>query len=131
MAALTAHSRKRWRDKGWYVEGTESINRVPGGMVRRNDLFGFADLIAMPPNLGTGRPTLIQVTSRSNVASRVKKITMPGNTVGSGKWEMPVMLLAWMALNYFDIVVEGWDLKDNRWRCREVRIYFDMFGEIK
>jgi hypothetical protein len=65
------HSRKLWRSQGYFVEGTEQVIRLPGGITRRNDLFGFADAVAIQPGLPW---VFIQVTSWGNVSSRLKKI---------------------------------------------------------
>ncbi len=57
MADLKAKSRKHWRDLGYHVENGEYIMRVPGGIVRRQDTFGFADLVALPlDDLGPDEP---------------------------------------------------------------------------
>lgn len=57
------------RDNGWPCEVVERW--VPGTRVRK-DLFGFIDAIA----LIHGRIVGLQITSRSNVSARVKKITI-------------------------------------------------------
>lgn len=141
---LLTHSRKHWRNLGYYVEGTESIVRLPGGVTRRSDLFGFADLVAVPLDgvepKGGGIPiakgqgeveirapwVFLQVTSHSNGAARVRKIRE--ETTGKGQWERPMMDLAEEILERGDrIVVEGWHQPDGpgtRWvrRPREVTI---------
>ena len=55
----------------YVVDVVERINRI-GKIVWRNDLFGCFDLLAIGP---VGEVRAIQVTSRSNVSARVKKLT--------------------------------------------------------
>lgn len=123
---LLTHSRKHWRGKGYYVEGTESIVRLPGGVTRRSDLFGFADLVAVPLEREDDTWVFLQVTSHSNGAARVRKIRK--ETTGKGQWERPMMDLAEEILERGDrIVVEGWHQPDGpgtRWvrRPREVTL---------
>jgi len=57
------------RSEGYLVEVVEQIKRVPG-KTWRVDLFGFADLLALRGE----EILLVQVTSRSNVSSRIRKI---------------------------------------------------------
>jgi hypothetical protein len=56
---------------GYTVDVVERINRVRG-LVWRNDLFGAFDLLAVN---SAGDVKAVQVTSRSNVNARVKKLT--------------------------------------------------------
>jgi hypothetical protein len=55
---------------GWEVETVEQIKRIPGKTWRR-DLFNAFDLLAVNAE---GQVKAVQVTSRSNVVARVKKI---------------------------------------------------------
>lgn len=57
------------REEGYLVEVVEQIKRIPG-KTWRVDLFGFADLLAIRRD----EVLLVQVTSRSNVSSRIRKI---------------------------------------------------------
>lgn len=64
----TALVMSMFRKQGFVVDKTEYWNHFAK---IRKDLFGFIDLIAMKP----GEPLIaVQVTSRSMVSSRVKKI---------------------------------------------------------
>jgi hypothetical protein len=117
---LNPYTRRKWRDLGYYVELTESMNRVPGGLVRRSDLFGFADMLAVKLDAPTEPWIWIQVTSWGNVPARVRKVRE--ETRGSGQWEVPLRDLAAAVLACGDkILVEGWrqDKKSRRWGCRE------------
>ena len=111
------HTRKKWRAAGYYVEGSEHISRV-GPRVRRHDLFGFADYVCVKP----GEIVLLQVTSWGNVSSRVNKIAREEH--GKGQWSTPMIELAknLMSCCGVRIVVEGWQLKNNRWVSREVEV---------
>lgn len=64
----TQRSKALLEQDGWTVAIVERWN--PHVRVRQ-DLWGFADLIAMKPGHA---PKLVQVTSGSNVASRISKI---------------------------------------------------------
>lgn len=55
---------------GWAVEVVEHIHRYPG-RTWRTDAWGGFDLWAIDPD---GNQALIQVTSRTNVSARVRKI---------------------------------------------------------
>ena len=96
-------SLKRLRDDGWLAEPVERW--IPGARVRR-DLWGFADVLAL-----RGPEVLaVQVTSGSNVAARVKKITDSEN------------LPAVRAAN-IGVIVHGWRKNAaGRWVCREVDV---------
>lgn len=88
----------RWlRDDGW--EAVQVVEHyVPGAGVRR-DLFGIADVLA----IGARGTLAVQVTSRSNVASRVTKVTESEH--------LPAVRAAG-----WGVVVWGFDKADNgRW----------------
>ena len=63
----TQRSIKYMRELGYTCAIVEHWNHYTQ---RRNDLFGFGDLLAV----GNGSIVLIQVTSGSNTAARIKKI---------------------------------------------------------
>lgn len=113
------YTRKKWRALGYYVEQAEHISRV-GPRVRRHDTFGFADYILVKP----GEIIFLQVTSWSNVSSRVNKIACEEH--GRGQWSTPMIDLAkWlMSCCGVRIVVEGWkqNPKTLRWKSREVEV---------
>jgi len=125
MAAnFLTYSRRKWRGKGYYVEGTEQISRVPGGLTRRHDLFGFCDLLALPSRrdsqiLVDDRTwVFIQVTSWGHVSTRLRKIQNEKH--GRGQWEIPISTLARHVLERGDkILIEGWKLDKGRWICKE------------
>ena len=131
MADLKARSRARWRKRGYHVENGETMMRAPGGIVRRHDIFGFTDLIAVPemdialtPNgawvaLGNEVWVWIQSTSWGNVSARLRKIQR--ETVGTGQWERPIRELALIVLARGDrILIEGWRKgKNGRYEVRE------------
>jgi hypothetical protein len=64
----TERSLKLLRKEGWRVAVVEKWN--PHAKVRQ-DLFGFADLLAIRPH---NDPVLVQVTSYSNMSSRRAKV---------------------------------------------------------
>jgi hypothetical protein len=124
MAAdLKAKSRDQWRKRGYHVENGEYIMRVPGGIVRRQDTFGFADLIAIPlvGRMVDGRLVYpdtvprwiyIQSTSWDNVSGRLRKIKT--ESTGRGKHSIPIRELAAAVLRSgHKIVIEGWRKKEN------------------
>lgn len=108
----SALSRRKWREEGYHVETTEFFAQVRGGLPRRQDLFGFVDLVAVHP---TKPWVYIQTTSRSNVAARKRKIF--NESTGRGQWSIPMAHLARCILAHGDkIVVEGWNKnKAGRW----------------
>ena len=87
----TARSLAYLRDKGYHVEVVEQ-NKRAGIKVWKVDLFGFVDLLA----IRRGEVLGVQVTSRSNVSSRVKKIT-----------DSPLLPLVREA--GIRVLVQGWD----------------------
>ncbi len=108
---LLTYSRRKWRAAGYYVEGTESIMRLPGGSTVRRDLFGCVDLLAIPPD---GPWVYLQVTSRSNMSARAKKILT--EKTGKGQWAMPIAELARRIRGHGDtLIVEGWEKKNGVW----------------
>lgn len=67
----TQRSLKNLRDRGYVAAVVERWN--PAIRVRQ-DLFGFADLIAFGPGEGEPEVLLVQTTSTSNLAARRSKI---------------------------------------------------------
>lgn len=87
---------------GWIVGNVEKW--VPHTPIRQ-DLFGFADLVAVKP----GRtPQLIQVTSSSNMAARVSKILAS---------HLAIVCL----MGGLEIVVHGWREKTKANPTRSLR----------
>lgn len=105
----TQRSLKLLRDDGYTAEVTEKWN--PHARIRQ-DLFGFADLIALKPGC---KPLLVQTTSGSNVAARIEKMS-----------KLPSLQLAIDC--GFDIQVHGWRKlasNRNRWTPRIVSLTGD------
>ena len=83
--------------------------------MRRKDLFGFADLVALSPD---GALVFLQVTTRRHVGDRLRKIRF--QSTGTGQHETRMCELARRLLEGgHRIIIEGWDKHDGRWRCRE------------
>lgn len=99
------------RKQGYRVAITEHWNSF---VKRRQDLFGFIDLMAI------GNPMLaIQTTSGTNVSARVAKI------------QESDAAREWIEAGH-RIIVHGWAKRGprgavKRWECREVEITADMF----
>lgn len=104
----TKRSLAKLRAAGWLVAIVERWN--PYARVRQ-DLFGFADLLAMKGNTIMA----VQTTSGDHVANRVSKIL---GTQAAALWlESPSRT----------IVVHGWRKAGQRgkrktWQCREVAV---------
>ena len=67
MSSPTQRSLRRLREHGYLAEVTEKW--VPGANIRR-DLFGFGDVLG----IREAEVLIVQATSSSNVAARIKKI---------------------------------------------------------
>lgn len=123
MTNFLSYSRKKWRNAGYYVEGTEQIRRLPGGRTSRKDLLGFADLLAVPdPRSENGGPwVLLQVTSWGHVSTRLRKIQQEVN--GKGKHAIRMCDLARAVLrDGHRVVIEGWKQENGpgtKWISRE------------
>lgn len=112
------------RAQGLLVTITEHWNphvpRADGGRGIRQDLFGFADLVALDPSmLGL---LAVQTTSGANVAARVTKI-LALNTA-----------LVWLATGN-RIVVHGWRKagprgKRQTWQVREEWIRLEQYQAV-
>ncbi len=130
MPNYLTQSRKKWRKLGYYVEGTESILRLPGGITTRKDLFGFVDLIAF--SFHSSLPWIyLQVTGWTNVSTRFRKIQR--EQTGRGQWATDMRQIAALILERGDnILIEGWRLgKNGRYeeKTREVMLR-DLEGEV-
>ena len=105
MTSPTQRSLKQLRKDGWMVAVVEKWNPHVG---IRQDLFGFADLLAVKDNT----VLLVQCTSGDNVAARIKKI----QESDPAKY--------WASSPNRWIVVHGWRMvgakgKRKLWACRE------------
>lgn len=100
----TQRSIKALRDDGWLVD---IVERWIGGHIKvRKDLFGMFDLIAVRGE----EVLLVQTTSGSNVAARVKKIAEHENRGALRKAPMK-------------LVVHGWRKNaQGRWALRVVEV---------
>jgi hypothetical protein len=87
----TARSLAHLRDQGYHAEVVEQTKRVPG-KVWKIDLWNFIDILA----IRRGEVLGVQVTSRSNVSARVKKIN-----------DSPLLPLVREA--GIRVLVHGWD----------------------
>lgn len=98
----TQLSLKMMRDQGYYAEVVERYNSFTR---KRNDLFGFVDVLCLRPGEVVG----VQTTSYSNISARIKKIREHENfkTVCDAG---------------IRVVCHGWHKVNNRWKVREVWI---------
>lgn len=104
----TTRSKKLLESEGWRVAIVEKWNHH---CKIRQDLWGFADLIAMNPT--EGRTCLIQTTSASNFSARKKKVLANPDAH------------LWITTGN-EIFIHGWKKnKSNRWECREERLDAD------
>jgi hypothetical protein len=98
--SLTLRTTKHLREQGYLVATVEHYNSFTR---RKHDLFGCIDLLA----IGNGETLAIQVTSRSNMSARIKKI--------QDNLALPEMLRS-----KWRILVHGWDKGTNgRYRLKE------------
>jgi hypothetical protein len=114
MTSPTQRSIKMLKDEGWEVAIVEKWNTFAR---IRQDLFGFADLLAMRPG---DKPQLIQVTT-TGIASRIEKIM-----------NEPRALTA--LLSGFEIYGHGWRKikvkrggKAMKWEPRIIQVTKDDF----
>jgi len=96
----TQLSCKHLRDNGWTLEVVERYNQFA---CRRNDLFGFIDILAV-----RGPETLaVQTTTYPNVPSRVNKIADSEHVAA-------IREAGWT------IHVHGWTKEHGRWILKRV-----------
>lgn len=93
------------REEGYHCEIVEFRGYAKFGWGKTHDLWGFADILAIREN----EILAVQVTSRSNVAARVKKITVDCETTLEivRKSGCRVVVHGWGKL-----VKTGWTLKE-------------------
>jgi hypothetical protein len=88
------------RERGYIVATVEHYNFFTK---RKHDLFGCIDLLA----IGNGETLAVQVTSKSNMSSRIKKI--------ENAEALPEMLRS-----NWRVIVHGWAKnKSNRYEVKE------------
>lgn len=97
----TALSKDKLAAEGWICDDVERW--IPHTRIKK-DLFGGWDLLAVRD----GVTMAVQVTSRSNVSARVKKI--------HGLESTPILSTAWR------LEVWGWDWRDGKPRLRVEKI---------
>ncbi len=112
----TQRSLAKLRDDNWTVAIVEKWNQWAKV---RQDLYGFADLLAVSPSRGI---IAVQTTSGNNVAARVDKIRQEPRAG------------IWLAAGG-KIVVHGWRKVGPRgkrkvWECREVEIQAEGNDEL-
>ena len=98
MSSPTVRSLKLLRDEGYLCQVVERFNHFSK---TRLDLFGFIDILAIRENEVLG----VQATSRSNVSSRVAKITEHENTAAVRKSGIRIEVWGWGKLK------DGWCVK--------------------
>ena len=93
MTSLNQRTVALLKDRGYKCDIVESYNAFTK---RKKDLFGIFDILA----IGSGETLGVQITSKSNISSRIKKI--------EESEYLPLLLDAgWR------IIVFGWFKKDN------------------
>ena len=97
---LTQRTTKLLRERGYIVATVEYYNSFTR---RKHDLFGCIDLLA----IGNGETLAVQVTSKSNMSARIRKI--------EDNEALPEMLRSgWR------VIVHGWfKNKSNRYELKE------------
>lgn len=121
---FNSRSLKYFRDRGYRAEMVERYSTHSG---RSLDLFGFADMIAFDVN----EAILVQITSRSNISARIRKITDDEEVNNCAR--------AWLVREGRRIVVLGWDKimvpcatrgaknpEKGVWRPKEVELLLDL-----
>ena len=104
--SLTPKSKTYLESQGYLVGRTEHWNSFAN---IRQDLFGFIDLLAIKDTGPIGKIVAVQVTSRGNISSRVRKIKLSPHYT--------VLVKAGVI-----VVVHGWDKDGKRWRLKEVTV---------
>jgi hypothetical protein len=110
----TQRSLAKLRGDGWLCAIVEHWNHF---CKIRQDLFGFADIIAFHPK--TADVLLVQTTTSDHVSKRVAKITENHAAKEWLRWDMR------------RVVVHGWAKTGERgkrktWTCREVELTIDQ-----
>ena len=98
----TQLSLKMMREQGYYAEVVERYNSFTK---KRNDLFGFVDVLCLKPGEVVG----VQTTSYSNLSARIKKIREHEH--------FKIVTDAGIR-----VICHGWHKVNNRWKVREVEV---------
>jgi hypothetical protein len=93
LASQNARTIALYESKGYKCDIVESYNSFSR---RKKDLFGIFDIVA----IGNGETLGIQLTSKSNMSSRIKKIT-------NSDFFTEIVRSGWR------IIVIGWYKKEN------------------
>jgi hypothetical protein len=97
--SLTNRTVHRLKDEGWpLVQVVEHYNAFTK---RKHDLFGIIDVMAV----GDKGILMVQVTSRGNMSSRIRKIA-------------DSEAIDHLRDADIQIIVEGWDKHKGRWRSK-------------
>jgi len=101
-ASITQKTRDSLKERGYVSEKVERFNAFTK---RYHDLFTVWDVLGV----GNKETIAVQVTSRGNISTRIKKIEESEfiNDVREAGWRLEV---------------HGWDKHKNRWRCKVVDI---------
>lgn len=111
----TQLSIRRLKDLGMACAVVEKFNTFVGEHGIRQDMFGFADIVAV----GRAGIMAVQTTSRGNISSRERKVLMN-----------PAAYL-W-ALGNGIVVVHGWEMNGaGRWECEERRLSVADFNAAR
>lgn len=84
----TSRSLAKLREEGYQVAIVEKWN--PHARIRQ-DLFGFADLLAV----GNGETVAVQTTSASNMAARIRKIAESDQVAECRKANWRILVHGW------------------------------------
>ena len=100
MASQNSRTVALMESRGYKCDVVECYNAF---IRRKKDLFSIFDILA----IGNGETVGIQITSKSNMSSRIKKIS-------ESEFLPELVRSGWK------ILVLGWYKKDNgRWDCKE------------
>ena len=100
--STTQRSLKHMRDQGYYAEVVERYNFFTK---RKNDLFGFIDILCIKEGEVVG----VQTTSYGHISDRTKKILEHEN-------------FATVKAAGIRVIVHGWRKVGNRWQVKEVEL---------
>jgi hypothetical protein len=103
MASTNQRTIALFKERGYLCDTVESYNAFTK---RKKDLFSIFDILA----IGNGETIGIQITSKSNMSSRIRKISESE-------------FLPELVRSNWKILVLGWYKKENgRWDCKEVEL---------
>jgi carbonic anhydrase len=88
MKTTTPHSKRLLESEGYLVDTVERW--IPGANIRK-DLYGFLDILA----IREGEVLGVQVTSHTNIASRINKISLHPNLAAVRKAGLRIEVHGW------------------------------------